>query len=105
MSSDRYSCGVANCPYESSTTIEGFPVCELHNAPQTRGILDKLERPGAFLMGGHLIVVPVGALEEEHFFQTGGKPIDLDRLTRDTDLDGPGAAPQFDLFKEYPEIL
>jgi len=58
-------CGVRHCTYLADAAIEDFPVCALHDAPQTRYILEALSVPGAFWMHDRPIVCPVGELEEK----------------------------------------
>jgi hypothetical protein len=60
-------CAVYSCWYIADSSIEDFPVCALHDAPQTRGLLEKLQRPGAFWMDDRPIVCPIGELQESDF--------------------------------------
>lgn len=77
-------CGVHSCHYEAETFIEDFPVCSLHDARQTRGILELLELPCAGFSQGKPIVYRAGiALAEEHFStkgETDGKAFDDPRM-------------------------
>jgi hypothetical protein len=62
------ACCVANCDYVVEGYIEDFPVCSLHNARQTRLILERLELPCAAYMDERPIVYLAGIdLTEEHF--------------------------------------
>jgi hypothetical protein len=93
-------CGVANCVFVGDESIDGFPVCTLHNAPQTRAIVLRFKRPGAYVFHGHPVVIPVGDLEEAHFFLTGGRPcVVTDPVLADLDPDDRGGHPDYDLFK------
>lgn len=63
------TCNVAGCAYVADTTLADyadFPVCALHDAPQTRGILDQLQRPAAYWYLGRPVVLPSGPLDEAH---------------------------------------
>ncbi len=60
-------CAVRHCDYIADSAIEDFPVCSLHDAAQTRGILEKLMRPGAYWMDDRPIVCPCGDLGESDF--------------------------------------
>lgn len=62
------ACGVYGCDYVMEGYIEDFPVCGLHNARQTRQILEKLELPCCALSDDRPIVYPARIqLEEKHF--------------------------------------
>ncbi len=64
-------CAVSNCLYIADSFIEDFPVCALHNAHQTRKILERLEAPAAYWMHDRPIVMPCGDLTEEDFVTFG----------------------------------
>lgn len=62
------ACAVHSCGYAAEALIEDFPVCALHDARQTRGILELGELPCAASMHGRPIVYRGGIqLAEEHF--------------------------------------
>lgn len=65
----RFLCAVRCCRYIADSDIEGFLVCVLHDAPQTRAILEELKLPAAFWMHGRPIVLPCGDLLESDFEQ------------------------------------
>ncbi len=60
-------CGVNGCRYTAEGDLGGFPVCVLHDGPQTLGILERLELPGSFWAHNRPIVLPCGELKEKHF--------------------------------------
>ena len=60
-------CAVRHCCYLADSAIEDFHVCVLHDAPQTRGILEKLQTPAAYWAHERPIVVPCGDLESGDF--------------------------------------
>ena len=60
-------CAVTGCVYRAESALEDFVVCALHDAPQTRAILERLERPGAYWAHGRPIVLPCGELTEQEF--------------------------------------
>ena len=65
-------CAVANCRYIVESSIEDFPVCALHDAPQTRAILESGQLPAAYLWpDGRPLVLPCGELEEKHLDPVG----------------------------------
>jgi hypothetical protein len=61
-------CGVYYCRYVAEVFLEDFgdfPVCALHDARATRGLLEKLKRPAHFWSPcGRPMVLPIGDLEE-----------------------------------------
>jgi hypothetical protein len=59
-----YRCAVAHCLYIAESSIDDFVVCALHDAPQTRGILERLQMPGAYWFHERPIVLPTGDLTE-----------------------------------------
>ena len=62
------SCHVLSCDYVVEAHLDDFPVCALHDARQTRQILELLEAPCAAWSGGKPIVYRAGiALAAEHF--------------------------------------
>jgi hypothetical protein len=67
-------CSVANCDFIAESVIEDFAVCALHDHAATRRILDDLQRPGAYWMSGHPIVMPCGPLEEKHLVPIPARP-------------------------------
>jgi hypothetical protein len=60
-------CSVRGCLYVAETFIDDYAVCALHDAPQTRGILEKLQRPQACWCLERPIVLPCGDLDESDF--------------------------------------
>ena len=61
-------CAVHSCDYIVEGAIEDFPVCALHDARQTRGILELGELPCAGYSDSRPIVYRGGiALAAEHF--------------------------------------
>lgn len=64
----KTKCAVLSCDYVVEGFIEDFPVCALHDARQTRGILELGELPCAGLSSGKPIVYRAGiTLAAEHF--------------------------------------
>ena len=62
------SCAVYGCDYVVEGYIEDFPVCSLHDARQTRGLLEKLVLPCAAWSCDRPIVYPSKImLAVEHF--------------------------------------
>lgn len=62
------ACAVHCCDYVVESSIEDFPVCSLHDARQTRGILELGELPCSAWSNGKPIVYRAGiALAAEHF--------------------------------------
>lgn len=60
-------CMVAGCRYLAESSFDEFSVCALHDHPNVRAMLDRLERPAAYYWSsGHPIVMPCGPLEVEH---------------------------------------
>ena len=67
---DPCECNVAFCRYIANATIEGFPVCALHDHNATRGIIEEFMMPGMFTGGDDRpIVLPIRDLEERDFVQ------------------------------------
>lgn len=67
--SEVITCNVAGCPYAAHTKLADFgdfPVCALHDAPQTYAILARYERPSAFWCDERPVVMPGGPLAEAH---------------------------------------
>ena len=62
-------CAVAHCLYIAESSIDEFVVCTLHDAPQTRGILERLQLPASFWAHDRPIVLPVGDLTEEELIK------------------------------------
>jgi len=62
-----FLCAVHSCGHIADSAIEDFPVCALHDAPHTRSILEKLQRPSAAWMDDRPIVIPCGDLLESDF--------------------------------------
>lgn len=61
-------CAVHSCDYVVESSIEDFPVCSLHDARQTRGILEDGELPYAAWSCDRPIVYRAGTpLALEHF--------------------------------------
>lgn len=61
-------CAVANCDYVAESHLEDFPVCALHDARQTRKILELGELPCSGYSDDRPIVYRAGIeLAEEHF--------------------------------------
>ena len=61
-------CAVHSCDYIVEASIEDFPVCALHDARQTRGILELGELPCSGWSDDRPIVYRAGiALAAEHF--------------------------------------
>jgi hypothetical protein len=60
-------CAVRNCGYLADSDIEEFPVCDMHDVPHTRAILDQGLCPMHCYSDERPIVIPCGELEEEHF--------------------------------------
>ena len=96
-------CNVAGCAYHADVILAeygNFPVCTLHDAPQTRGILDQLQRPAAYWYDGRPIVVPAGPLRAEHLAHqptTTGCAVGEDGMLDDVP-EGPSPVwPAFDL--------
>ena len=46
----KHLCAVRHCTYIAEGDLGKFPVCVLHDALQTEGILENLEMPGAYWM-------------------------------------------------------
>lgn len=64
----KQACGVYCCDYIVESAIEDFPVCALHDARQTRGILELGELPCSGRSHGRPIVYRAGIeLALEHF--------------------------------------
>jgi hypothetical protein len=62
------ACAVHQCDYVVEAYLDDFPVCALHDARQTRGILELLELPCAGWSYDRPIVYRAGiALELKHF--------------------------------------
>jgi len=62
------ACAVHQCDYITESLIDDFPTCALHDARQTRGILELGELPCAGWSGDRPIVYRAGiALAVEHF--------------------------------------
>ena len=57
-------CMVRQCPYRATGAIDDFLVCALHDAPATRGLLERLLAPAAYYAHEVPVVLPVGPLEE-----------------------------------------
>lgn len=71
MPHDVY-CNVVGCGYRADGVLAeygDFPVCALHDSPQTRGILEQLQRPHAYWCQERPIVLPCGALGETDLIQ------------------------------------
>jgi hypothetical protein len=64
MMKSRVICNVNGCLYVAEGFIEDYAVCALHDAPQTRRILEELRRPGAYWAHDRPVVLPCGQLEE-----------------------------------------
>lgn len=98
-------CCVANCDYVVEGYIEDFPVCSLHNARQTRLILEDLERPNAAWSDGKPIVYRSGTpLAEEHFTpkesRDGLCAWECPRLSEVSDKPSRSVHPDFDLTQD-----
>jgi len=64
-------CRVGNCGHLSTSSIDDggdrFYVCELHDHPRVRAMLEGGECPGAFWSAdGFPIIVPIGPFEPKH---------------------------------------
>lgn len=89
-------CSVRHCRYIAEGAIEDFVVCALHDAPQTRGILEQLMAPAAYYGP---IVLPCGPLLESDFEPREAHP-DAIRAADDPRIsDGPPKMthPNYDL--------
>ena len=67
-------CAVGHCLYIAESSIENvvvddFIVCTLHDAPQVRGILERLQAPAAYWSHGRPIVLPTGDLTEANLIK------------------------------------
>lgn len=98
-------CAVAQCDYVAEGAIEDFPVCALHNARQTRLILERLELPHAAWMDDRPIVYPAGTeLTEAHFApkpsRAGLRAWEDPRLSEVPDRPSRAIHPDFDLTQE-----
>jgi hypothetical protein len=62
-----HRCFVIGCGYVAESAIEDYQVCALHDAPQVRSMLERLERPHAYWCEERPIVLPCGVLTEKDF--------------------------------------
>lgn len=60
-------CMVKHCPYVAEAALDDFLVCELHDAPKVRAILEELRMPAMLYPNEPFLVFPGFALCEDDF--------------------------------------
>ena len=95
-------CAVRGCAYLAEGSIEDYPVCSLHDAPQVRDILERLKRPGAYWCDQRPIVLPCGELDEADFEPTPARATSIhvwedERMLSVPDTPSRGVLPCYDL--------
>ena len=78
-------CMVKHCPYLADSAIEDFLVCELHDAPKVRAILEELRMPAVLYPNEPFLIFPGFALCEDDLVPREAPPgaihaIDCPRL-------------------------